>query len=122
MRISQNTWRVVTMIVMVLIMFVSITSQALAGDTLLDKTGKVEGNVIDNHGRPLRGVSVYIENTSYSTRTDAKGYYCIDYVLPSSRDKDYTLWVAKDGYQKQNYTFSIGAKDEVTKNFKLKRK
>lgn len=53
----------------------------------------VKGVVLDVSGKPITGVSVFLNNTSYTTFTDSTGMFSLD-----GMDGDHQLIVYKEGY------------------------
>jgi TonB-linked SusC/RagA family outer membrane protein len=57
---------------------------------------KIEGVLTDENGQPVSGATVHVKGTSYSTSSDARGYYSIE-VMPGSR-----LEISSIGYTTQD--------------------
>jgi len=55
--------------------------------------GKIQGQIIDNFGQPVAGVSIGIENSGYQTTSNAKGAFRLEYA-PGL----FKLVLNKDGY------------------------
>ena len=94
--ITRNSWAIRTIIVLALGAFV------LTG---CSKNKNIEGEVKDIFGNSLRDVTVKIEKTTFSTKTDDSGVYSLDYV-PGSIN----LTFHKDGYTTTNLSLDIQQK------------
>lgn len=78
---------------MVLIIFVSLAHNLLAGTT-----GKIAGRVTDQEsGEALMGVNVVVDGTTLGAATDIEGYYTINNIPPGT----YTINASAVGYQKR---------------------
>lgn len=96
MRIPKHLWACYSFVIFII------------GITILigcSKSEKIEGVVKDIFGNPLSDVTVKIEKSTFSDKTDSSGRYSLDYV-PGSIN----VVFSKEGYTTKNLTLDIQQK------------
>ena len=72
------TQRCLKVLARVLLVFAAIATTAGVSALSAQATGKIEGHIKDVQGAPVASATVLITGTSYSARSDARGYYFIE--------------------------------------------
>lgn len=73
--------------------------------TSCGKSERIEGKVYDIFGNPLKDVTVKIQKSTFSSKTDGSGSYSLDYAPGSMK-----LFFSKDGYTTSNLDLNIQQK------------
>ncbi|MDO6761164.1 TonB-dependent receptor [Tamlana sp. 2_MG-2023] len=80
------------------------------------KFGQIVGQITDESGQTLLGVTVLLNNTSQGAATDLDG----NYVLNRVRYGNYSLKISAIGYQTQEIDVAVNSEEDIVKNFVLK--
>ncbi|GAB3335165.1 hypothetical protein GCM10027299_43940 [Larkinella ripae] len=88
----------------------------LAGSRIcLAQTGSISGYIVSFDQRPLRDVSVRLQNTAYGSITDDKGYFTMARVPPGN----YTLIASSLGYSVVKQNVVVSSKKPTVLEFQL---
>jgi Carboxypeptidase regulatory-like domain len=86
---------------------------------LTEVTGKVEGIVSDENGKPLVGAEVWsvfrLAKPAESTKTDVKGHYVFEEIPPGS----YYVRAKAEGHMIEGATVNVVGGSTIAANFKL---
>lgn len=78
-------------------------------------SAKIIGYVLDSEGKALKGATVYIPGTAYSTEVDKNGHYML-IVAPG----EYNVMSSSVGYLAEKRSISLGQGDRKRQQFMLK--
>src|SRR5690625_1134220 len=83
--------------------------------TSFGQTGVLEGQVTNSDQKPIPGINIRLEGTTYGSGSDEQGLYTITDV-PAGK---YTLIISGVGYQSQEKEISIESNEKLTINIIL---
>ena len=101
--------------VFMLLRFVLIWLFALTVSVLVGQTGTFSGEVLDNKGVAVRGVTIVLEPDRHSVQTDELGEFAFDHLYPGA----YQVLVSHTGYANYRDTLQITAGKLTRKNITL---